>query len=448
MKIFILILFLLWGVSTPLWARDSAKTKQLFIQSLKDKDGTLLYSLFSRELRADINAAQVIMLLKRKEAMYGAIKEFSFKRKKKNEFFFVLRFETGEIPLNFTVKNGQIDDFDLGYFLPVDKYTTEIPGEHNLPLHVKLGTSVAAGVPKGIMIMLHDRGPGDYNGISLTDSARQEQSGLFYRFSRELRKAGFVTVRYNKRSAELMHRESLGEDISLYLNKRTQFSDLIADAKSIIHFSRQRYPSLPVYLLGFGEGAQVALHVASKEFSVKGVILIGASMLSAINDAYREFVYQPHDFFRTFDKNKDGVLTYSELDSNLVKMDLNRDNQVTIDEYNTVNLTTFYSTILEEDVLRYFSIEQLTLPQATSLLKKSWFKVIFLHGTYDRVVPVSFTRSIELQKSEWRKGNFNFIYVPHAGHELNPKRSLLDDSFVPANIERFTSWANQIRSLL
>jgi hypothetical protein len=89
------------------------------------------------------------------------------------------------------------------------------------------------------------------------------------------------------------------------------------------------------------------------------------------------------------------------------------------------------------------ALEQLALAQPIDLIKKSWFKILFIQGEWDRISPVSLVRSVELENAKWKKSNLKFIYEKRLGHELNPKRSFLDDSFVPSTIESYTKWVKE-----
>lgn len=426
----------------------SEQIKQQVIQALSQKNGNLLSSLFSRTLLADIRGDQIIVLLNQKELLYGPIEKFIPGITKGSTYNFDIVFQTGVVPFTFTVKDQKIDDVDLGYFLPKRKEDIVVSGKRGVALQTKIGKPVGRKSPRAVVLMLHDNGPIDYNGNSMLNSTRKEQDGIFYRFSREFRRKGFATVRYNKRTAVINYLETSGHSTDSLHKLTSIFRDLIADVKLQLTNIKKMFPGVPILLLGVGEGAQIALQVANKEYSVKGVLLVGFSTIPSILNAYREFVYQPHDLFRLMDKNKDGVLTYSEMDKGLISVDLNGDNQVTLSEYNTVNLRQFYTVAYGEEALREKALEQLALPQPLNLLKSSWYKIMFIQGEWDRISPISLVRSVELENAKWKKANLKFIYEPRLGHELNPKRSFIDDSFVPSTIENYTKWVKEFIQFL
>lgn len=438
-------------LSLSSYAQETPVTKaikQQFVQSVSQKNAILLDSLFSKKLHLELNANHVMALLNNKEQLYGPASKLEFLYQKQNDMYFAFNYKGGKIPVSLNIEGNRISNFDIGYFLPQTAKCSLVKGSKGIPLHTKIGAPVGRTTPRAIVLMIHDRGPVDYNGNSEVDSTRREQDGIFYRFSREFRKQGFLTIRYNKSDAEESYLEAIGKESSFLRKKGHSFRDLLDDVRYQISFIKSKFSGSPIYILGVGEGANLALQVANRDNTIKGVFLVGFSPLPSLLDAYRQFIFRPHYLFRTLDKNKDGVLTYSEMDRDLQKIDLNGDNQVTLSEYDSVNLVNFQKAALSDDEIRKISLEQLSLPQVTNIIKKSWFKIIFLHGEWDSMSPKSFIKSIELMNQEWKKNNLKFMYVPKAGHNLNPKRAYLDDSYIPARIELYTEWVKKINSYL
>lgn len=422
--------------------------KQQFIQAVSQKNAILLDSLFSKALHQELNASHVMALINQKEQLYGNAVKLEFLYGKQQDLFFAINYKGGKVPITISVEGNRISNFDIGYYLPQTAQCSLVKGSRGVSLHTKIGSPVGSTSVKGIVLMVHDRGPVDYNGNSAIDSTRREQDGIFYRFSREFRKKGFVTVRYNKSDAEVSYLETIGKEASLLKTQGREYRNLLDDIRYQVSFIKKKFSGVPIYLLGVGEGAGLSLQVANSDNTIKGVFLIGFSPLTSLLDAYRQFIFRPQHLFRSLDKNKDGVLTYSEMDRDLQKVDLNGDNQVTLSEYNSVSLVNFQQAALGDDAIRRVSIEQLSLPQVTNIIKKSWFKVVFIQGEWDSMSPKSFVKSVELMNQEWKKTNLKFIYVPKSGHNLNPKRAYLDDSFIPARIESFTEWVKSISSFL
>ena len=84
-----------------------------------------------------------------------------------------------------------------------------------------------------------------------------------YRMARGLRTAGAVVLRFNYRGVHL----SEGE----YAHGEGE----LEDARSALHYLRQRYPGLPFTLAGFSFGSRIALRLGCEGIGARRVIAVG-----------------------------------------------------------------------------------------------------------------------------------------------------------------------------
>lgn len=122
------------------------------------------------------------------------------------------------------------------------------------------------------VVLVHGPGPSDRDGtlVHVLDGP----TPMFRILADELSSRGFTVVRYDQRHVQ-GHKK---HDLPAYIQDLDQHT-FLADLKAVVRKVRSdtRVDTERVYLLGYDEGAQVAMAAAVDDPSIAGVVMIGAA---------------------------------------------------------------------------------------------------------------------------------------------------------------------------
>lgn len=122
---------------------------------------------------------------------------------------------------------------------------------------------------KTIIVLLHGSGPEDRDAGSGYEGRNYKRSkiDLFKSLSGHFAEQGFHTFRFDKRSCGL----SQGNW------SQTSLSQLVLDAEDVVYHLKLKYPDFKQIVMGFSEGANIALSVGKNlEKKIDGLILAGS----------------------------------------------------------------------------------------------------------------------------------------------------------------------------
>ena len=224
--------------------------------------------------------------------------------------------------------------------------------------------------------------------------------------------------------------------------------------KAYVQWATDKYPNVPIYLLGHSEGTYVALQVAHEVQNVKGVALIGFFGSSLETISFEQFIYRPLEHFTALDENRDEVLNEKELSSKnpiaealrqqSALMDLNADQHISLSEFKAAN---FSNLLIRDFIGNPYRQDQASYPQVGEILSKAHFKVLFLQGMWDNQTPAYNTQGVEMaNKMVWKKDTFQFVYFPKLGHALDPRDNYVDIIYRPVDPEALKEVGKRIHS--
>ncbi|MBI2606611.1 MAG: alpha/beta hydrolase [Deltaproteobacteria bacterium] len=164
------------------------------------------------------------------------------------------------------------------------------------------------GNPKAVAVILQGSGnvgaDGDVSGPFLGAGYKGAPAKLSEQLAATLAEEGIATVRYSKRGVE---------DASELPNQTIPF--LVKDAKSALELAQSRFPGAKVSILGFSEGALLAVLVATQA-PVNALFLMGLPARSIDDSLKYQFSEWPLELIaKTIDRDHNGELSAAELDS-------------------------------------------------------------------------------------------------------------------------------------
>eukprot|EP00913_Durusdinium_trenchii_P008850 g8316.t1 len=326
--------------------------------------------------------------------------------------------------------SGVADDVEQAFALKCrDGFTLD--GTYRLPAKTETANA------KRVVILLHGSGPHSMDA-DLTAVTRDGRKNLFFKdIATALSSAGFVVVRYNKRSYQ--SREAAKKDRAFVKTKvfqdfvKNPLKYFVDDARDCVKWSAKKFPAASVYLLGHSQGTYLALQVAGQDSQVKGVALVGFYLSSLDTLVFEQTVNRPMSLFTSLDTNGDQVIDQQELKSEkkiaallraqMKVIDLDADGRLAKVEYQAAN----YSNLIVRDLLGSMRRQEAAYPRPAEILKGAKFQVAFFQGLLDNQTPAYHTKAVELiVRNVTKKPNFRFHYFPGLGHALD-KRDGYDD---------------------
>ena len=307
----------------------------------------------------------------------------------------------------------------LFFTLTVTAQTTEpamvgeLPGQFDLP----------AGKPKAVVVLLHGSGSHtrDEDLSAVTEGGK---SNLFFQeLSRAFVAEGIAVLRYDKRNHVLTSADPQDKEAIERLTRHPGQA-FIADAMTAVEQAHQRFPSLPVALVGHSEGTWVALQAAKQDQKVSAVGMIGYCGASLETLVQEQVAHRYVEYFRGFDKNGDGQLDRLELPANLAQqlpvLDLDGDGTLSYDEFQAGNLS---NVLLKPIISDGWRLDEASLPTASRLVQEADIPLVFFQGEWDNQTPAYYVKAVEIaERQVWKKGNKSFHYFERAGHALDPRR--------------------------
>lgn len=312
---------------------------------------------------------------------------------------------------------------------------------------------------KRVVIFIHGSGPQDMDE-DLKVATKDKQSNPFFKMvSSALIKKNFATIRYNKRSYQV--RQALIADSSYKNNPKFKafvehpLSYLVDDVKPFVKLAKQKFPNAAIYLLGHSQGTYIALQNANTDPAIKGTALIGFYSGTMDSILIEQIVYRNQKSFLELDQNGDQKLNHSELRAGSTPiakallpqmsiLDLNKDQMISLSEYNAGN----YTNVLAKDLMGpHYRKEEASYPIVSSIIPKANFKILFLQGMWDNQTPAYNAQAIQiLNNVAWKKNNLKFKYYPEVGHALDKRDNYHDIVYRVPTPQILDDIANQIDS--
>lgn len=296
---------------------------------------------------------------------------------------------------------------------------------------------------KRVIVLVHGSGPQsldvDLGPVTVPSGS---QNLYFKDLAGALRRQGFTTIRYDKRSYEFKTRIEKdpkvkdSNDLKRYSQRPLDYT--IRDAEHFAKFATRSFPKAAVYMLGHSEGTRVVLEVAKRNAFIKGVVLIGFSNESLATSVFEQTVYRPLSYFEELDKDRNGFLDAGELGSEspvsksilgqMGTLDLDLDAKLSQDEFKAGNYSNLH--LMDGLYNSGYALDEAKLARPSVLIREAKYKILFLQGEWDNQTPSYFARSIEIvNRLHWKKPNLEFRYFAKAGHALDPRASRDDLSY-------------------
>ncbi len=288
-----------------------------------------------------------------------------------------------------------------------------------------------------VVILIHGSGPQGMDS-DLSAASAGKPNCFFCDIRDGLVKKQFVVLRYNKRSFEINQLAAKdknyvkGPAFKAFMENSLKY--FVDDARGLVQWAQKKMPKAKIYLAGFSQGTYIALQVAEQEKAVAGVAVTGfyASTLETIS--HEQIIHRPLYWFRSVDKNNDGLLDPSELmQAGAVglslaaqgpALDADGDGKISFMEIqggNYINMLKF------QRMLRANTLQELRYPRVDQILERLKIPVIFFQGMWDNQTLAYHALSIRiLAQYIWKKNNFRFFFFPKLGHILD-KRDRFDD---------------------
>ena len=402
---------------------------QKIVEAIQSRSGELLESYFTKDLLVKLNAKTIFAFISQKEELFGKLGKITAYTVTKEFISYEMFFENSVLPIKMSFNSDEkLTTIWFGSHIPFDKDSISLKSFDGYKMNLKIeGTGEAS---EAVVIMIHDSGLSNLNGAKPINSSPRD--GFFFKMSDMLTKNNITSVRYNKRSTDLNYLNELGEEIDKFTTNSKNFEFYIKDVKRIIKYIKQNFKGKKIYLLGHGQGADIALQIAQKNKNIKGVVLIGYSGLPLVTKEYQRRVVELGMLFDFLDKNNDFVLSEDELNDDMKKKkvlyDIDGNKFVTKSEFDGVNTIKYYNQLAHSHI-RSISAEQLNFNSNQEILEKAKFDILFAHGDLDRQSPSSVVKSIyNLNQHFWKKKNLIFMLFNQHGHNLQPKKNLFQGS--------------------
>lgn len=349
----------------------------------------------------------------------------------------------------------------LSLALPAAATPLETPFVHKsfdgLALHGKV--ALPKGPVTGVVLLLGGSGAYDMD-LDLTLASKDRKTKILWLkdVSDALVKAGFATVRANKRPYEIgvtvnAHRqkkEAFPPALLAVIKrfKRNPLKHYVDDAKSLAQFARKRFPKAKVYILGGSEGTNVGLWAAHELGWVSGVALVGFYAVRMDNNLLEQMIYRQLHHFRKIDTNGDEVISTEELKKakgslamnlaiQFATIDLDKDNQLSFQE---LKATIALNYLRYAERWAAYRKQEALYPSMYAVLKAAKYKVVFLQGLWDnQTQPYNAMAIQHLNTNFWKRSNFSFNYFPKVGHCLDPRNDYYDVYYqknAPATLTR------------
>jgi pimeloyl-ACP methyl ester carboxylesterase len=231
-----------------------------------------------------------------------------------------------------------------------------IPLYESIPLftHDKKQLSGVFTIPetplRGVTLILSGSGPvghsGDVSSPFIGYGYRGQSAHLNEQLSNQLASIGIASFRYSKRGFDRP------EDFLTHT-----LSNLVQDACSGVQLLRNRFPEFTPSLVGFSEGALVALHVA-QQISVESLHLLSLPTRSIDDHLHYQFIDWPMELLKQH-------------------LDFDQDGLVSLEDFMSADVTSFPSLpIRVSDFFQLQKSEQLSLVSQILPLYQHHFREI------------------------------------------------------------------------
>lgn len=312
--------------------------------------------------------------------------------------------------------------------------------------------ALPAGEVTRVIVLVHGSGMGSYD-LDLTAVSKGGKTPIlwFKDMSDALVKHGFAVVRYNKRNWQIneLFKKAKAEnrkpgDEEKAVAKRFSENALkhfVDDAKSFAEGARKQFPKAKIHFLGVSEGTHVALWAANELGWISGVALVGFYAKPLDTMMFMQGTYRDFHHFGRIDADKDGRLSKEELgkDAELGKALLPQLSGLDIDGDGALDESEFRSFLFVAlskmgEMDPGYRVQEERYPRMFEILKECRFKVAFFQGLWDNQTPAFHAMTARtLAKYVWNKDNMQFRFFPKLGHGLDPRDSMEDLWYRPAD---------------
>ena len=313
-----------------------------------------------------------------------------------------------------------------------------------LTAKIELPENLTPDKVKRAIVLVHGSGPQSLDGTNLQ---------LFQYIASALRKEGFATIRYNKRSFQVNVRAELGE-LDRKSKKYKDYDEnfihyFIKDAAHMAKVAQRRFSNAKIYLFGHSQGARLALYAAKRNTQIVGLALFGLSFHTFETGVFEQRIYRFINYFDELDTDGSKTLNKKEAaaDVRLAQafsyMDMNGDGLIDKSEFKATN----FSNSLAEDweMSRSFSRQTLELAPLNEVIKETKLPMLILQGDWDHQVQSYQAKALKLINDRlWKKKNMQFIFFPKLGHVLNVQKKYFDFDYKKASPKDLAKMAKAI----
>lgn len=263
-------------------------------------------------------------------------------------------------------------------------------------------------------------------------------------FSQRASDSGFIAFEWNKRGLTTNHDlTEIHKNLDVY--KSATIDNIFADASAALDFIKNRYPTLPLFIVGGSEGSIVTTHLAAKyPKSIKAISTFGTVVAPFINIVEKQMADQIiNTYWSKFDLDKNEFIDVQEFSNiqedgewaifienySFTEIDVTADSKISRSELSRVLLLTFLSD--EEKYTEHwletsgiapnyfeaiFSIESLY-----NRAKNIKVPALFVHGEEDWNTPVEDVYQLENLSAVMGYDHFQFKYYNSIGHAPSPE---------------------------
>ena len=352
----------------------------------------------------------------------------------KNTVYVLCSFEKWAQLFRIPITADKLTGFWGGRQWPLPEGTEEIPSFDGFELTTKIEVPNNLG-PKEVkraIVFIHGSGPQNLEGTDLH---------LHGHIAKALRKEGFATIRYNKRSFQVNVKAELGEiDFGCkdYMDYDKNFIHyFIKDGAHMAKVAKKRFPQAKIYLFGHSQGARLALYAAKLCKDIEGMALFGLSFHSLDTAMLEQGVYRHLNYFDELDIDSSNSLSMKEAAANerlasaFSYMDMNEDGVLDKTEFKATDFSNLIAT--DWSMARSFMRQQLELEPQNEVIEKTELPILVLQGEWDHQVQAYQARALELvNKRLWKKKNLHFLFFPKVGHALNEQKKYYDFDYKEA----------------